>query len=290
MAPWTWRKRQRPKLGTSNAAGSQQTTADDEVEMETYFERAFVLQPSLLTFDSDSPARRIELARKCWSSSQVAVAESLQQANPELAGILHALVVNTYRPSDREAFEQRQFFRVEGVLTNLLRMQSQKQIPLLTARLSIAAYRAQMPEKVWLLIHAFVPGIIASEKWTHDFVDFAAEFRPECQYEELVLVGGTMFDNYSRKVLYKSQATNDSAGYQLNMTNWATMKIPKLLAPANFDPHANCIRVHASCSHSHLTPAIVPTPNHTSCAYCTYPELCCKSLYRAETISIAADG
>lgn len=236
MAPGlrlTWRKRHR-------RGGPSSERQDGDVEMEEFFERALVLQPSVFTFDSDSDASRMELARRCWGSSPIKSDDSLTAANAELAGILSSIIVNSYRPVNADAYEQRQYFRIEGVLSNLVRMQSQKQFPLLTARLSIAAYRAQLPEMMWSLIQAFVPGILASMKWTEDFIEFAVQFRPPCEYEELSLVAGTMFDNYSRKVLYKSQATNNSAGYLLNMTNWATMAIPKIVAPANFDAHANC--------------------------------------------------
>ena len=54
------------------------------------------------------------------------------------------------------------------------------------------------------------------------------------------MVGGAMFDNYQRRVLYSSTATIESSGYLLNMTNWASMTIPAHLAPANFDAHALC--------------------------------------------------
>ena len=233
--PFTWKKRQRKQAGSSSTAQD-----DDSVEMVTFFERALELTPSVFTFDSDSLEEKTELARRCWERNPIISVTSLCTANPELASILKALITNTYRPVDAEVYELRQYTRVEGVLSNLMRMQSQKQFTLLTARISLAAYRAQLPRMLWHIIHAFAPGILASFDWTHRFVEFAVPFRPACKYEELALVGGTMFDNYSRKVLYKSQATNDSAGYQLNMTNWASMTIPKLVAPANFDAHANC--------------------------------------------------
>ena len=228
--PWTWKKRQRANLGAS-ASG---------VEMDEFFNRALTLLPSATTCDSDLDGERQRLARMCWTSQAILSDASLCASNPELAGMVRSIVVNSYRPGDEDQYEQRLFFRVEGLLTNLIRMQSQKKIQLLTARLSVAAYRAQLPETMWCLIHAFAPGLLACPEWTKRFVEFAHEFRPPCSYEELPLVGGTMFDNYSRKVLYKSQATNDTAGYLLNMTNWASMTIPKLVAPANFDAHANC--------------------------------------------------
>jgi hypothetical protein len=220
--PWTWRKRARGN--GPHAARGNSDEGGGEAELETFFEHALTLQkPPSLVFSADNDAEQIQLAVKCWSHCPLSREESVCHANPELAGVLRAMVVNSYRPLDAESYEERQFFRVEGVLSNLVRMQSQKNILLLTARVSIAAYRAQVPGKVWAILHAFAPGLIASYHWTHDFVDYGVQFRPPCAYEELPLVGGTMFDNYSRKVLYKSQRTLDSGGYMLNMTNWGSM-------------------------------------------------------------------
>ena len=49
-----------------------------------------------------------------------------------------------------------------------------------------------------------------------------------------------MFDNYTRKVLYSSKVTVEQHGYLLNMTNSASLTVPKLIAPANFDAKNLC--------------------------------------------------
>lgn len=69
---------------------------------------------------------------------------------------------------------------------------------------------------------------------------FASERRPPCKYEVLPGVAGVMFDNYSRKVLYSSKATVESHGFLLNMTNWGTIQVPRLVAPLNFDVNEAC--------------------------------------------------
>jgi hypothetical protein len=84
------------------------------------------------------------------------------------------------------------------------------------------------------------PGLLTSETWTEDFMKLARDHRPPCDYEELPLVGGAVFDNYTRRVMYKSQVTVERSGYLLNMTNWASISIPKLLAQPNFDAHSLC--------------------------------------------------
>lgn len=71
-------------------------------------------------------------------------------------------------------------------------------------------------------------------------MSFASSRRPPCEYEELPYVGGVIFDNYTRKVLYSSKATVESHGFLLHMTNWGTIRIPKMLAPAGFDARSAC--------------------------------------------------
>ena len=126
-------------------------------------------------------------------------------------------------------------------------------MPLITARLSLAAARCQLHGLVWRSISLFAPGALASEDWTDAFIHFAREFRPPCEYEELEGVVGVMFDNYTRRVLYSSQRTVESGGYLLNMTNSASMKIPKLLAGPNFDAKELCEAQPWNAPHHHKT-------------------------------------
>ena len=56
-------------------------------------------------------------------------------------------------------------------------------------------------------------------------------------------MAAAIFDNYSRKCLYKSLATVGSAGYRIDMTNWGEFGIPVALKPAGFDAAAACARV-----------------------------------------------
>ena len=244
-----WRHNKRPK-------GESSTPQDDE-ELDGFFKAALTLHRSPLTFNLDSGESRAQLAAALWSTHPIAGAGSISQANIELAAILAALMHNTYRPANREALEHRQSFRVEGLLTILQRAQSQKQMPLLTARLSIAALRGQLPESMWHVLSLLAPGMLASKMWTEDFVEFAREFRPPCPYDQLLGVAGVMFDNYTRKVLYASKATVEAHGYLLNMTNSATFHVPALLAPPNFDASKLC----ESLPHPPLLSPIPCPPN-----------------------------
>ena len=98
--------------------------------------------------------------------------------------------------------------------------------------------RTQLDLDLWQMVHGVAPGLLASHKWTDDFILFAMPFRPPPIYETLPGVGACMFDNYTRKVLYKSQATTESSGYRLDMTNSMSMAVPRHCASEQFDAAA----------------------------------------------------
>lgn len=215
--------------------------APEDEELRNFFADALTLERSPSTFDMDSG--QAALALELWDSKPLLGEDSLTAANIAMSSVIEVIIRNSYRaePGDAsEASEQRNAFRVEGVLTNLAREQSQKQVTLLTARISVAAYRAHLPRTLWHLLGLVAPGLLCSHKWTSDFMVIARPLRPACPYPVLLLVGGVMFDNYTRRVLYSSAVTVEKHGYLLNMTNWASFSIPRILAAPNFNAAELC--------------------------------------------------
>lgn len=231
--------RTRQQWTRRNKRSRGSTCSEEEVRL--FFEQALTLQASPTVFDLDSAAARAMLADAMWQSTDLLLGDdSLSAANGSLAAVLEVVLRNSYRASNDSSLCLRTAFRVESIMADLQRAQSQKKMPLLTARLSCAFMRAQLPRQLWELISMLVPGVLASYSWTEDFVGYASSRRPPCKYDELPHVGGVVFDNYSRKVLYSSQATVESSGYFLNMTNWGSIKIPRLMAPPGFDATQIC--------------------------------------------------
>ena len=248
--PWGVHKRR--------IAEREESTPED-VELRAFFADALTLVPAPCTFDMDS--EKLQLAAEVWASKPLLGANSLTDANGALAAVLEVITRNGYHPKPgetREASEHRREFRVEGLLTNLARIQSQKQVTVMTARISVAAYRAQLPRMVWKIISLLAPGLLCSYTWTHAFVVIARPLRPACPYPLLLLVGGVMFDNYTRRVLYSSAVTVEKHGYLLNMTNWASMSIPRILAPANFNAAELCEPSTTEPSALHTLACLVP--------------------------------
>ena len=254
---WTRRKGAR-REGDEASAG---------IELSTFYEEALQLQDATAAYNLDSIPEKIELARMCWTPTPLVPDGSFSAANPNLTMILECVVDNSYRPRDLQHYINRRSCRIEGIMNDLARIRSQKCMPLMTARLSLAAHRYQLRSNLWRVIHYIFPGALASQPWTDDFVEFASQFRPACNYALLSGVGGAMFDNYQRRCQYKSQATVESHGITLNMTNWATFNIPAMLAPPNFNAIHNCalrfITLHAT-----IPPPLLPlTPLH--CLHCS---------------------
>ena len=196
------------------------------------------LAPTSFQFEFDDTAEQERLARMLWQSDLLVGAETptLRSGNSPLVQLMLMLTENTYK----EVSERKDALWQEGILSTLTRVKSQKATTIVTARVSLEALRTQLNRDFFQLLHGLAPGILASHSWAEDFLEFAVQFRPAPPYEELPRVGCVMFDNYTRKVLYSSTHTTDSWGFRLDMTNSCTMKIPKHLAPPNFDPEAIC--------------------------------------------------
>lgn len=196
-------------------------------------------------------AHRQMLARLCWGDAAFGAEEdSLCAANPELLAQLEVLTRNKYSPGVVAAAPHnalvalRHSGRLEVILACLARMKSQKNMPLVSVRVSLSMYRAQLPQHMWQLINTIAPGLLSSQDWIEQFLEFSREFRPEPTDDPLPLVGAAMFDNYMRRVLYQSTATTTSHGFQLKMTNSCSMLVPKKLASPTFDAASLCAPLH----------------------------------------------
>ena len=143
----SWRHTKRAKADIDGYASADPA----EIEMETFFTDALTLKLGGNTFNMDSTEDKAELARQCWKANSLVDDQSLSVANVELTAVLKAITAHAYQSRSGEEFDVKLDFRVEGLLANLQRMQSQKQITLLTAMMSVGAYRAQVPRELWYL-------------------------------------------------------------------------------------------------------------------------------------------
>lgn len=244
-----WVKPKRMRSSASSASGSNDDVSG--IEMTEFYSNVCTLQIQNCTYNLRNSADRATLAADMWSSSNSLVGGStLLDSNKELKGVFEVIIRGKYSSSlvakaaedGGGLFMMKRIARLEILLSNLARMKSQNEMPLLTARISLAAYRAQLPTDLWKLIHAVAPGLLASHNFVESLLPICTDTRPPPQDAVLEKVGAAMFDNYTRRILYSSTATTESHGFLLNMTNSCSMLIPQKLAGPQFDAAALCER------------------------------------------------
>eukprot|EP00965_Chrysotila_dentata_P258552 6213259-Pleurochrysis_carterae.AAC.2 len=215
--------------------------AEDEssrgIEMQDFLSSVLQLDSSMAcTFNMDSIEERRELADRCWIKESAESRHILLDESVHLRALFETLTRNSYRPVNAAAYEERRAMQFEALLCSLCRVQSQKRLTLLTARISLAALRVQLTPSMWRFINNLAPGLLASRDWTQEFAEFTTSFRPEPSTPGLPKVGAVMFDNYTRRTLYASQKTSVSGGFLLHMTNSCSMHVPRSLSPIDFNP------------------------------------------------------
>ena len=228
---------------------------DAPVDLVDALDACTVIDTDENVFNLRDPARKIELIRLLWGSQDSSL-RPLTDANPALAVLLNRLVDARAIPDPEEpwlASSDRKKVLIESLLCSLLRGGSYFETTVLTARVSVAAYRFHINRDFWQFLHTLGPGILMSHQWTEEVVLSAGKYRPGASYPCVKGVGAVMFDNYSRKILYKSQWTAADSGYRLDMTNWASMAVPQLVP---FDASAECVCHHPTqCPHPTSTPS-----------------------------------
>ena len=227
----------RPKAGRSHHSDS-----DGDMEMTEQSAWSGPIRRAEFVYDMDSKQDRGRLLREMWRGEYAHAVGAQSACNPELASVLGLATANTYKDRDRgsegHAFGQQ--MTMEGVMSDLVRWQSQKQIPLWTALTSVDALRFQVVEENWCWFRCMHPGVLATITWTKKLVSEAPKFDPGCPYDCIPGVSCAVFDNYTRKCKYKALATEGTGGYRLDMTNWGTFGIPRTLEPLGFDAAALC--------------------------------------------------
>ena len=232
-------------LKRSRVASSVRELSAEDVEMLGIELSQFSVAPrpvalSPFAFDMDDVEQGARVAsvaciRQLWAGEYSMAVGSLAEANRELAIVLQACTANTYRPADREAYAKASALCLEGTLCNLVCAKSQKAVPLFTAATSVMTYKLQLSMPLWASLRLLHRGALMGESWTKQIIAEAREHRPPPREPLVRAVHCTVFDNYTRRCLYKSHVSAGEGGYRLDMTNWGIMRVPQRLLPSNFD-------------------------------------------------------
>jgi hypothetical protein len=240
-------KRQRWCRAKSHTAKeSDDDECDEGIEMQELVKKTEELwQPvrsSMGAYDMDKPQDKLALAADLWRGGYFDSIETLRNENPVLVELLDALITNTTTPkADKvEQFEEGKARLVNGILVSIVRAQSQKKMPLLSAAIGIVGMCNGITREFHDTIASFSKGFTPSDKWLEDFVNLAMTVRPEPEPEEMIDgVYGCVFDNLQVQMDYHSFMVDGIGGQQLKMTTWMSCHIPRSLAP-NLDLDAYC--------------------------------------------------
>ena len=194
------------------------------------------ISSSAFVYNMDSKEEREKCIAQLWKPQGLAEAsQSLAVSNEALADLLRACTANGYRPPDPEAYFAAREMRLEATLSDLVRDRNQKLVPIWTAALSVFSAKHQMKGPVWSVMAGLRRGTLMSGLWTEAFINEAAALRPPPAEPMIEVVAFTVFDNYTRRCLYKSTVAAGQGGYRLDMTNYGRVCVPLRLLPAGFD-------------------------------------------------------
>lgn len=202
----------------------QHVTALEDLKIK--HERMLILNPTSYSFDmSKGDDEKLRLSQVCWQGEFKGCLSELLVDNPELTAMLRAAVSNTYSPDDEDLFLHKQDLKLESLLSTIYKSQNQQQMPLFIVLRSIYSYHHGMHRESWNFESAVK--LLASHRWTEEFIKFSICHNPGPPFEALPFVSGVVFDNFTVKVDYKSLHDLDHNGYRLDMTNWGSVTIPQ---------------------------------------------------------------
>ena len=211
----------------------------EQLELErTYLQRP--LQSHGAVYNLWDPRDRENLARCMWAGNYRNSMATLREMNAPLVALLDILMSNTYVTTEERLLRKDRL--VDGILADLVRGQSIRNCPLLTAAVSIVARYNHVPREFHNAISYMHRGALLSETWVRKFLPLAVRMRPAIGYEPLDRIAVATFDNFQINAQYKSYVVGGMSGIQLKMTNWMTTSIPKSLASPSFDAVSVCER------------------------------------------------
>ena len=208
---------------------------------------------------SMDPAGWDKLAELIYSQDYSKHIFQVTSNNTMLERLLTAITKNTHTINpNRPGLLTKQQIRKESIAVHLLRVRHKDYVPFLVLIDSSEAFRTCMHRELWDSL--CMRRLLMSHTWMERtfFPEMHARF-PGCAYEKLESVSMVLFDNFTLKVNYKSLETIAGSGQRLDMTNWATVSIPKRIAP-----HLNSRTFfHSKCACR--TPICVPSAQGTCC-------------------------
>ena len=193
------------------------------------------LRAPQFTFHMDMENALENVADTLWSAVWTeSVANRFTEANPALRFLLEQQQVDDAMPAgDRFAPLQGQS-RWEAAMSAIFRARSQRVVPIETAALSVMWLYYRIPKPVWE-VTTYFGRFVMSRTWVEQLCDVAMQRDPGPDYPVAEGITAAVFDNLNMNVGYSSFGVAGVAGTKLEMTNWATVFLPRAAMPSGFD-------------------------------------------------------
>lgn len=190
----------------------------------------FNLRGNMLAAGEEERQRAIQYM---WSRNYADVFSEILDANPDLADLLSGRTANTYssRIDFGEEPEMRRRQRLNFLGGLLARNRNQHFLPKHQLLLAVQSRHKQLNHTLWAqLCHM---RMLPSFTWTTEFIAAALELESQYipGYDVVDWVSAAVFDNYTEQVNYSAAHNADSQGERLDMTNWATLYLPRPVLP-----------------------------------------------------------
>ena len=182
-----------------------------------------------------------------WSRNYADVFTEILDSNPDIAELLDQRTTNVYNSrlnADLES-DVRRGRRLNFVGGLLARNRNVHFFPKHQLLLAIQSKHKQVNHALWAQLSYM--RVLPSLKWTEDFINDALQLQKQYipKYAVVDWVSAAVFDNYTEQVNYSAAHNADTQGERLDMTNWATLYLPKEVLPhinlARLGPPGQCL-------------------------------------------------
>lgn len=180
-----------------------------------------------------SAGARESALRYMWEREYKDVFSEILDCNPDLADLLDTRTSNSYssRLDSGDEVETRRKQRLNFLGGVLSRNRNQHFLPKHQLLLAIQARHKQLNLSLWAqLTHM---RLLPSYTWTTEFISAALELQHQYvpSYAVVDWLSAAVFDNYTEQINYSAAHNADSQGERLDMTNWATLYLPRQILP-----------------------------------------------------------
>jgi hypothetical protein len=174
-----------------------------------------------------------ELIDYCWSADYSGCCSDTLDANMELHELLGAKTKNTYIAEDLVKFTMMKELQLTNLIGYLMRIQNQCFMPkLIVIRTVVQGEKRKMCVQTW--DDRSVNKEMVSRTWMKGtFLPRAVKRDPGSKYPLIPLIGAAALDNFTLQCNYHGVQRLESDGWRLDMTNWATIGIPKAILTPN---------------------------------------------------------